>query len=200
LVLNALEDLFSQEADLDVVSRSADGGDALAALRRLHPDIVVLDLRLPKVSGIEVIEAIGREELTTRAVVLATALDENEALECVRLGVPGVVLKDMPPEMLVKCVRKVHAGERWLEKDSIGRALESILRREAALQQITRALTPRETEVARQVAAGLRNKDIAARLCVTEGTVKAHLHNIYTKLELTGRAGLVRYSHQIGLL
>ena len=127
-------------------------------------------------------------------VLLAAALEEDEILDALRLGVRGVVLKELAPQLLVECVRKVHAGEQWLEKQLSSRVLETLLRREAGGRVGSSVLTPREIEIVRMVASGLRNRELARRLGVTEGTVKIHLHNIYKKLKVQSRVELVLHA------
>jgi DNA-binding NarL/FixJ family response regulator len=127
-------------------------------------------------------------------------LDEDEVLEAIRLGVRGVVLKEMAPRLLVQCLRKVHAGGEWLEKHSVGRALEKILQHEAGAQQLARILTARELEITRLVASGLRNREIAQQLSLSEGTVKLHLHNIYKKLKVDSRLALTLHVQGKGLV
>ena len=102
--------------------------------------------------------------------------------------------------MLMECVRKVHAGEKWLEKQSVTRAIERMQRRESEIDRLTRLLTPRELEIVRLASEGLRNKEIGERLSITEGTVKIHLHNIYEKLGVTGRPQLILYATRQGLI
>ncbi len=133
-------------------------------------------------------------------VVLTAALDEDQALEAIRLGVSGVVLKEMAPRLLVQCVHKVHAGEQWLEKRSVSLALEKLLKRQAAGRQIAELLTPREIEIVRLVSDGLRNKEIADRLYISEGTIKVHLHSIYEKLKVKSRLQLACYAREKGLV
>ncbi len=149
------------------------------------------------------VEVAGRlqgEGLPTRIVLLTAELDEDDVLKAVRLGVRGVVLKEMAPQMLVDCVRKVAAGEQWIERRSLTRALDRMLRREAGLREVTSVLTPREIEIVRLVAEGLRNQAIGERLRISEGTVKVHLHNIYEKLGIDGRVALTHYAREKGLL
>ena len=111
----------------------------------------------------------------------------------------GVVLKEMAPRMLMECVRKVYAGEKWLEQQSVTRAMERMQKRESEIDRLTRLLTPRELEIVRLASEGLRNKEIGERLSITEGTVKIHLHNIYEKLGVTGRSQLILYATKHGL-
>ena len=121
-------------------------------------------------------------------------------MEAVRLGAWGLVLKEMAPETLVECVRVVSAGERWLDTRSVVRALEKIAQREVEVGRVAMLVTPRELEIVRMVATGLRNKEIATRLSITEGTVKLHLHHIYEKLEVDGRLALLVYAREHGLV
>jgi DNA-binding NarL/FixJ family response regulator len=200
LILDGIESLFQLEKDFTLVARCVDGEEALQAVRTHRPDVLVLDIRMPARDGLSVLREMKKEKLPTRAVLLTAALDEDELAEAVRLGVRGLVLKELAPKLLVQCIRKVHAGELWLEKRSVASALEKLLQREAGKQEIARVLTPREVEIVHQVAAGLRNKEIAERLFIGEGTVKIHLHNIYQKLGVDSRLKLTRYAQDKGLL
>jgi len=199
IFLDGLEDIFRREPDFQVLARCLEGQAALRAVRELKPDVLILDLRMPKMDGLGVLREMQEEKLSTRVVVLTAALDEDEVLEAIRLGVQGVVLKEMAARLVVQCVRKVHAGEQWLEKRSVSLALERLLKREAATREIAGLLTSREIEIVRMVADGLRNREIADRLYINEGTVKAHLHNIYEKLRVNSRLQLTRYARDKGL-
>jgi DNA-binding NarL/FixJ family response regulator len=200
IVLDGLEQLFRLEQDFKVLARCRDGEETLLAVRKYLPDVLVLDIRMPGKSGLAVLREMKRERLATRVVLLTAAIDENEALEAIRLRVSGVVLKEMAPQLLVKCVRKVHAGGQWFEKRSFARALETLLQREAGARQIAGVLTSREMEIVRLVASGLHNKEIAGKLLISEGTVKIHLHHIYEKLHVDGRLELTLYAQDKGLL
>lgn len=200
IILDGLEMLFREEQDFQVLARCVNGEETLQAVRHHRPDILILDIRMPGKDGLAVLREIKKDGLPTRAVLLTVGLDEDDLLEAIRLGVRGVVLKEMAPQMLVQCVRKVQAGEQWLEKRSVGRALEKMLLREAGERQVAGVLTPRELEIVRMVAAGLRNKEIADGLSISEGTVKIHLHHIYEKLHLAGRLELALYAQERGLV
>jgi DNA-binding NarL/FixJ family response regulator len=199
IFLDGLEDIFRREPDFQVLARCLEGQAALRAVRQLKPDVLILDLRMPKMDGLAVLREMQKEKLSTRVVVLTAALDEDEVLEAIRLGVQGVVLKEMAARLLVQCIRKVAAGEQWLEKRSVSLALERLLKREAATREIAGLLTSREIEIVRMVADGLRNREIADRLYINEGTVKAHLHNIYEKLKVNSRLQLTCYARDKGL-
>ena len=199
LVLDGLESLFRVERDIVVVSRCRDGAAALRAVREHRPDVLVLDIRMPQADGLSVLRTMKEEGLESRVVVFTAAVDEDEVVEAIHLGVSGVVLKEMAPESLVLCVRHVHAGGEWLERRSASRALDMMRKREAGASTMASLLTPRELEVVRLVVQGLRNKEIAKRLLVSEGTVKIHLHNTYDKLKVEGRMALSVYARERGL-
>ena len=200
LILDALENLFRLEKDLKVVARCLDGDEALKAVRRHKPDILVLDIQMPAKDGLVVLREMRKEKLPTRVVILTATLGEEGLAEAVRLGVRGFVLKELAAKLLVQCIRKVHAGELWLEKRSVTSALEQLLRRETGKNGTAQALTPREIEIIKQVAAGLRNIEIGKKLFISEGTVKIHLHNIYRKLGVDSRIKLARYAQEKGLV
>ena len=200
LMLKALNDLLSDERDFTVLAQCTNGDDALRAVRAHRPDILVLDLRMPGTDGLSVMKAMKAENLATRVVLLAASVEDEETLQATRLGVRGVVLKEMAPRLLVACVRKVHAGGEWLEKQSVSRALEKLLPREAGTREVARLLTAREVEIVRMVSEGLHNKQIAEKLSIGEGTVKVHLHNIYEKLGVDGRVALTLYAQDKGLV
>ena len=141
VVLKGLEALFGAEPDLDLVAACSRGQDGLEAVKKYRPDIVVFDLRLAGLDGLTVLRTTKQERPSPGAVVLTATIDVNEALEAVRLGVGGVVLKAMPPQLLMQCIRKVHAGEQWLETQSTRRALATMLRREAGLKEAGGLLT-----------------------------------------------------------
>jgi DNA-binding NarL/FixJ family response regulator len=200
IVLDGLEQLFRLEAGLDVVARCRDGEETLQAVRSLAPDVLVLDVRMPGGDGLAVLHTLEEEGLPTRVVLLTAGLEDEQLLEAIRAGARGVVLKDMAPQLLVEAVRTVLGGGQWLEKGLGGRALTRLLQRERGLAEAARHLTPRELEIVRMVASGLRNRAIAARLYITEGTVKVHLHNIYEKLGVDGRVELTLYAQEKGLV
>ncbi len=200
LILDGMENLFRLEKDFKVVARCLDGEEAITAVRKHKPDVLVLDIRMPGTDGLSLLREMKKEKLSTRVVLLTGALDEEELAEAVRLGVRGLVLKEMAPKLLVQCIRQVHAGELWLEKRSVSLALEKLLAREAGQREVAQLLTPREIEIVKQVVAGLRNTEIAKRLFISEGTVKMHLHNIYQKLGVDSRTKLTRYAQEKGLV
>lgn len=200
LVLKGLRQLFSSEPDMTVLACCQDGETVLQSIYQHQPDILVLDLRMPQMDGLTVLRELKQKQLTVKVVILTAALDEDEVFEAIQLGVRGVVLKEMAPDLLIRCVRKVSAGGEWLEKNSVGKALEKILKRESELQRLGHVLTQREIEIIKMVANGLSNKQISERCFIGEGTVKVHLHNIYGKLGIKNRVEMTLYAREKGLL
>ena len=191
IVLAGLDNMFRRERDCRVVASCVDGVEAMRAISRHSPDVAVLDLRMPRMHGLAVLRQMQKEKLPTRTVLLAAVLEDDDLVEAVRLGVRGIVLKEMAPTLVVQCVREVHAGGQWLEKRSVSQAIEKLIRREEATRDMAKILTPREVQIAGAVASGLRNKEIADKLGIAEGTVKIHLPVIYEKLKIDGRMALV---------
>jgi DNA-binding NarL/FixJ family response regulator len=200
LVLDGLEQLFRLEPDINVVARCRNADEALRAVRTSSPDVLVLDLLMPGSGGLELLRAMGDKDRRTRIILLTAVIDDDQLLEAIRLGAQGVVLKDMAPQLLVEAIREVHAGGQWVEQGLGGRALRRLLSREKRASEAARLLSSREREIVRLVAAGLRNRAIADRLAISEGTVKVHMHNIYEKLDVNGRVELTNYARENGLI
>ena len=199
-ILDGLEQLFRGEEDCEIVARCLNGREALQAVERYRPDVLVLDVRMPELDGIEMLRIIHERQLATKVVLLTASLDDARLLEAFRLGASGLVLKESAPRLLAQSVRQVAAGEQSWNGKAIAGALRLVLQREQAFAAASSTLTPREVEVTRMVAAGLRNKEIATRLDITEGTVKFHLHGIYEKLRIDGRYALINYARDHGLV
>jgi two-component system, NarL family, nitrate/nitrite response regulator NarL len=202
LILEALETLLCAEEGFEILASCQTGEETLQAVRYYRPDVLILDLRLPEKNGLEVLRTLAEERLPTRTVLLTAAIEEHEVLKALRLGARGLVLKEMASRTVAQCVRKVHAGLPWLENSLVSRSLEKL-----ALQQegdrgreVARLLTPRELEIVRMIGRGLRNKEVATRLSISEHTVKVHLSHIYAKLGVDGRLALLRFAEDEGLI
>lgn len=200
LILQALTHLFCPEDGFQVLAACADGHAALQAVQRESPDILILDVYMPGNEDLAVLRTLAEKPSPTRVILLTAILEEQEMLEAVQLGVWAVLLKDMASERLVQCVQRVYAGERWFERQAIGEALQTVVRRETGQRARLKLLTSREHEMVRQVARGLRNRAVAQTLGISEGTVKLHLHHIYTKLRLDSRTALILYAQEHGLV
>jgi DNA-binding NarL/FixJ family response regulator len=199
LMLDGLVHLFRKESDIKVLARCRTGEEMLRAVHKHQPDILILDVHLPDRDGFVALQEMAQAGLPTRVVLLTTALSDSEVMMAIRVGVKGVILKDMPSQMLIQCVRKVAAGGQWLERGSMGRVLNKLVHRENATRTLLDVLSAREVEIVRLIMTGLRNREIAKKLFLSEGTVKVHLHHIYTKLGVDSRLALLRYVQKSGL-
>lgn len=198
--LLGMEAVLKEEPFVDVLAFCGTAAGTLKAVREELPDLLVLDLGFRDFSGLDVVRDLRRDNLPVKVVILTAALDDEQTMELMRLGVQGVLLKSMPVELLLQCLRKVYAGGQWLEQQSLGHALEKMLRREAGARRVATILTERETEIMCLVAKGLSNREIAERLTVGEGTVKVHVHNIYAKVGVSNRVDLTLYAQKKGLV
>jgi DNA-binding NarL/FixJ family response regulator len=200
IVLQGLQQLFERQPDFNVVAACPGAEAALEAVREHRPDVLILDLRMPGRSGLDLLRAMNDEKLDCYSVLLTATIRDDEVVEATKLGVTGLVLKESSPDTLLKCVRRVNRGERWIDQETITRAFQSVVGREEAAREVSKTLTPREIEIVKMMAEGLRNRAIGDRLGISEGTVKVHLHNVYEKLGLDGRLELVLYATQKGVI
>jgi DNA-binding NarL/FixJ family response regulator len=151
---------------------------------------------MPGKDGLTVLRELHAEQLPTRVVMLTAALDADDAVEAVRLGVKGLVLKDMAPDLLVQCIREVAAGGQGFDRGAITKAMEKLLRRETMAEATASLLSARELEIARMVATGRSNKEIARELGIAEATIKTHLYNVYQKVGVANRVGLTLWAQE----
>lgn len=200
IVLDGLLHLFTEQTDVEVVERCGSGEAVLEAARRGTADVIVLDVRMPGCGGLDVLRALREENDPPRVVFFTAQMSDAELLDAIHLGVAGVVLKESPSGTLLQCVRAVMAGGRWLDQNAIEAALERTVRRAASAEKAMKILTRRELDIVRMVATGARNKEIAEKLGISEGTVKMHLHTTYEKLSLSGRVELSIYAREHALL
>jgi two-component system nitrate/nitrite response regulator NarL len=178
-----------RDSEFEVVAKVRDGAAVFPAMQATRPDILVLDVRMPERDGVDVLMTLrGRGD--KRPVVLLTAsLDDRLLLEAVKAGVNGIVLKEGAEEVLLKCLVKVRNGGRWIDETLLQKALDLSIGGDSSGEPL-HALTRRERRIAGLVAQGLRNKEVAAELGITEGTVKVYLHGIYGKLGIENRTEL----------
>lgn len=198
MILEGLEQLFGRERGIQVVATCTTGDAALEAIRKHTPDVAVLDVNMPESDGLAVLRRLRSENSRTRVILLTATLEDDQAVEAVQTGVHGIVLKESAAVMLVEAVRRVAGGGRMIDQSVSNRAMARMMERNEA-QVLARTLSPRETEVVTMVATGLTNKEIAAKLSISEGTVKTHLHTIYRKLNVEGRVELAVYAVDHGL-
>ncbi len=187
LMLAGIESLLAS-SDVEIVGRATDGHVALAQIMAAKPDIALIDVSMPGLSGIEILRALRNSDLGTKVVLLTAHLEDNDLLEAMRLSVEGIVLKDGGDRQLVDCLEQVVAGRRAVPTALVQRALDFSLIENSPSPLLV--LAPRERAIVAQVGKGLRNRDIAAELGMTEGTVKVYLHTIYQKLGVQNRTEL----------
>ncbi|HET7711078.1 MAG TPA: response regulator transcription factor [Thermoanaerobaculia bacterium] len=199
IVRRGVIQVFEEDEELDVVGECEDGEAALEAIQKSVPDVAIVDLRMPRLDGMEVLRRLHRSGSTTRVILLTGNLTDSDVVEAMKLGVKGIVLKEMAPKLLVQCVKKVAAGGVWIEKDAVSRAMEKLLQEEAKGAVIRETLTRREVEIVQMLTTGLSNREIADKLFISEGTVKSHLHTIYEKLGLKSRLQLAAWARENGI-
>ena len=188
-ILSGLEAVL-RDTQYRVVATAPDGRAALEALPAARPDIMVLDVHMPELGGVDVLRTL-RSRGDDRAVVLLTAsLSDDRLLEALKLGVRGIVLKEGAQQLLVRCLDEVRNGGRWIDHSLLHRAVDLQMGGSAAPKAGLATLTVRERAIAALIAKGRRNREIADELGITEGTVKVYLHGIYEKLDLTNRTEL----------
>lgn len=203
VVREGLSTLLGLLDGIAVVGAAANGDDALAAIERLDPDVVLLDLHMPGRSGIEVAQELTRRGSRTRIVVLTTYADDDWVFAALRAGARGFLTKDASADEIAAAIHTVMAGQAQLDPSVQRRLLEAFERTPVATPEDRTTppdgLTPRETEVLRLVAEGRSNDEIAAGLFVSPATVKTHLNHLLAKTGSRDRSQLVRYAYRAGL-
>jgi DNA-binding NarL/FixJ family response regulator len=200
---DGLRQLLLLEKDFDVVADVGDGDEVLPAIDSHHPDIVLLDLKMPGAHGLTILERLqGTHKGSPRVIVLTASEDKGEFVQAMKLGTCGIVLKQSPTDLLIKSIRKVHAGEIWLDSHTTAAVMRQFASAEdfappAATNGRTRERSPlsqREREIVGLVAQGFKNKEMAEKMFISEQTVKNHLHNIFDKLGVSDRLELALYA------
>jgi DNA-binding NarL/FixJ family response regulator len=194
VVRDGLRGMLAREPGLEVVGEASDGSEALAAVGSLAPDVVLMDLRMPGMGGVDAIRALADRGAAARVLVLTTYDTDSDVVPALEAGATGYLLKDSPRDELVRAIRAAARGEAVLAP-SVAKRLVSQLRAPA---QDT--LSDRELEVLALIARGETNRGAAARLFISEATVKTHLLHIYAKLDVNDRAAAVARAYERGLL
>jgi two-component system, NarL family, nitrate/nitrite response regulator NarL len=196
--------LLALEEDFEVIAQAQDGREVLDLLRRYEPDILLLDLRMPGADGMATLQQLQSTKSKTRVIVLTASDDKNELVQAMKLGASGIVLKQTATELVITSIRKVNAGEIWLDSTTTA----AMIRQFVAGDEIPRLpqpalsaperghspLSQREREIVGLVAQGFKNKDMAEKMFISEQTVKNHLHNIFDKLGVSDRLELALYA------
>jgi NarL family two-component system response regulator LiaR len=198
VVRQGLRTFLELQDDIEVVGDAADGEAALAGVLRHEPDVVLMDLVMPRVSGVEAIRRLRELRPETRVLVLTSFLDDEMLFPAVRAGAAGYLLKDVEPAELLRAIRTVADGEALLHPAVAARLMEELADTDRPVAE--EALTPREREVLLLIARGLPNKQIALELGIAEKTVKTHVSSILSKLGLTDRTQAALYAVRAGLV
>jgi len=204
LVRVGLRKILDNEPDINVVGEAGNGQDAVAAARQLEPDIILMDIRMPVLDGIEATRRIVGDRPAARVVILTTFGLDTYVYEALRAGASGFMLKDAPPEEITAAVRIVARGEALLAPAITRAVIEEFTRTPAAATPVPPSavseLTPREREVLDLLARGLSNPEIRQQLVISEATAKTHVARILQKLDLRDRVQAVIYAYETGLV
>jgi NarL family two-component system response regulator LiaR len=190
--------LLATEPDIEVVGEAGDGQEAAAKAESLHPDVIVMDLVMPNMDGIQATRHILARQPDRRILVLTSFAEDDKVFPAIKAGARGYLLKDSGPDDLVRAIRQVYEGESSLHP-AIARKVLAELSHPSSEPPTADPLTAREAEVLRLVAQGLNNRDIAAQLVISEATVRTHVSNILSKLHLASRTQAALYALREGL-
>jgi DNA-binding NarL/FixJ family response regulator len=194
-----LRTLLSAEPGIELVGEAEDGGHAIDLIRELRPEVLLLDLHLPGMNGLDVLQRLAALNLTTRAVLLTAAIERDQLRTALVRGARGVVLKQAGADLLTKCIRQVSRGEYWVGRDSVGDLVDA-LRHPERIDERPGGLTSRERQIVGLIVTGASNRGIAADLGLNEQTVKNHLHKIFDKLQVGSRVELALAAVERGLV
>ncbi len=203
VVRGGLRMIVEAQPDLDVVGEATDGLEALDLVRSLAPDVVLMDIRMPELDGIEATRRVALTGVPTRVLVLTTYGMDEYVYDALKAGAAGFLVKTESPERLVEAIRVVARGEALLAPEITRRLVDRFvagMRPNAPAPPALQELTERELEVLKLIAAGLSNAEIAARLYVSEGTVKTHVARVLSKLGLRDRVQAVVFAYESGLV
>jgi two-component system nitrate/nitrite response regulator NarL len=202
IVLEGLRAVLNRQPSIEIVSEAADGIEAIEKTVHLDPDIVLMDVKLPKVDGLTVLRSIQTRAPRSKVILFASGDNKEDFVEAMKLGCCGILLKDASTSLIEKSIQKVHAGEIWLDSTTTA----AVIRQFASPSEFPAAhsngksnreraqLSQREREIIVLIAQGYKNKEIAEKMFITEQTVKNHLHNVFDKLGVSDRLELALYA------
>ncbi|HEX3731063.1 MAG TPA: response regulator transcription factor [Opitutaceae bacterium] len=195
--------ILGQQPDFEIAGEAGDGREAIEAARRLRPDVILMDLRMPNLGGAAATREITTEQPGARVLVLTTFEEDEEVFAALRSGAAGYLLKASPSEKLCEAIRVAARGESWLQPSVAAKLVAEFGRmapRPAPAADLAEALSPREKDVLRCLAEGLSNKEIGRRLEISEGTVKNHMSQVLGKLQVLDRTQAALRARELGLL
>lgn len=194
---DGLKRLLESEPDLRVVGEACDGIEAIELVKKLGPEILLLDLAMPRLAGLEALRELSTKTLPVRVILLTAAAEKQQIVEALQLGARGVVLKDSATQILLKSIRAVMDGEYWVGRESVSNLvqyLRNLIDSSPPVPRRRYGLTPRELEIISAVVAGYANREIAEHFRISEDTVKHHLSNIFDKLGVSTRLELALFA------
>lgn len=197
IVRTGVRSILQSQPDFSVVGEAGDGEEALRLIAKLKPQLLLLDLSMPKLPGIETLRELTARSSKTTTVLLTGSVDNERILEALQLGAKGIVLKEAVALDLTKCLRAVNEGKYWLDGKPVSnlvQVIKDLVAKTAVVPPPSFGLTPRELEIVALIVQGGTNKDIAAKCGISEETVKRHLQNIFEKLGVTSRLELAMYA------
>jgi len=195
---DGLRRLLESEPEFQVIGEAADGAEAIIKTRELEPDLLLLDLAMPRIPGLEALRELTRGgSPDTKIILLTAAIEKNQIVEALQIGARGIVMKEAATQLLFKSIRSVMAGQFWVGRESVGDMVQYL--REKADSQLpaggrSYGLTRREMEIVAAIVAGLTNKEIAKKFTLSEDTVKHHLTNIFNKVGVSSRLELALFA------
>ncbi|HEX5410854.1 MAG TPA: response regulator transcription factor [Terriglobia bacterium] len=195
---DGLRKLLEAEDDFNVIGEASDGGEAIEMAHDLKPDVLLLDLAMPRVPGLEALRQLGDSVEAIKVILLTAAIERDQIVDALHHGVRGIVLKESATELLLKSIRCVMDGQYWVGRESVSDLVRIIRDLTAIPEQGTRKrsynLTPRELDIIAAIVDGYTNKDIAEKFSIAEQTVKHHLGNIFDKLGVSNRLELALFA------
>jgi DNA-binding NarL/FixJ family response regulator len=198
LFREGLRKLLEAEPGMRIVGEAVDGEETVRVVGQLKPHVLLLDLSLPKLNGLEVLGELSKLGLQTRTIMLTAAIEREQVVEALQLGVRGIVLKHSALQLLLKSIRCVNEGQYWIGQEGVSDLIHAFRRMKAShsASAVRRnfGLSSREIEVIALIVAGYTNKDLARKLGISENTAKHHLTNIFDKLGVSNRLELVLYA------
>ena len=204
LFREGLRKLLEAEPGMHIVGEAVDGEETVTVVGQLKPHVLLLDLSLPKLTGLEVLAELSKLELQTRTIMLTAAIEREQVVEALQLGVRGIVLKHSALQLLLKSIHCVNEGQYWVGQEGVSDLIHALrrLKPSRAVSEAPRnfGLSSREMEVIALIVAGYTNKDLARELGISENTAKHHLTNIFDKLGVSNRLELVLYAVDHGLV
>ena len=203
ILREGLRRLLEDDGGFEVVGQAADGAEAVRLARGLRPDVLLLDLAMPRASGLDALRELSAAGAGPKVLLLTVAIDDAQVVEALELGARGVVMKEAATELLFKAIRSVVAGQYWVGRDIVTDIVRHLRERAAAVARRgpspAERLTGRERGIVALVAAGASNREVAQKLSLAEDTVKHHISNIFDKLGVSNRAELASYAASRGL-